>query len=265
MSQLSVNPEQTIPAFNRDHLSANDRSSFDPSSVERSSGLIHIDLIHDETPARTRLDQWLDTPMIRPTPVHSVTRYGSIRAYLMRATRDRGRPTVMVLNVGDRTFDEKPISGERYKDLLAQIQAVQLIACSAESGQDIRHWIDLGVDGFITPELEDTIIIQGMLLALSGGLFIPKSLMELALCEKIDIPLKDLTSDHGNETLRYQNLTERERQVFAILRIGKSNKVIAYELGLQESTVKVHVRNIMQKFKATSRTHVVYLANRIKA
>jgi DNA-binding NarL/FixJ family response regulator len=38
-----------------------------------------------------------------------------------------------------------------------------------------------------------------------------------------------------------------------------ANKLIAYELSMCESTVKVHVRNIMKKLKATNRTQVVYL------
>ena len=45
------------------------------------------------------------------------------------------------------------------------------------------------------------------------------------------------------------------------LKRGKTNKIIAYELNMQESTVKVHVRNIMRKLKATNRTEVVYKLN----
>ena len=37
-------------------------------------------------------------------------------------------------------------------------------------------------------------------------------------------------------------------------------RAIAYELNMRESTVKVHVRNIMKRFKAKNCTHAVYLA-----
>jgi DNA-binding NarL/FixJ family response regulator len=47
------------------------------------------------------------------------------------------------------------------------------------------------------------------------------------------------------------------------LRRGKANKIIAYELNMKESTVKVHVRNIMKKLRATNRTQVAYIANRL--
>jgi DNA-binding NarL/FixJ family response regulator len=38
-----------------------------------------------------------------------------------------------------------------------------------------------------------------------------------------------------------------------------ANKLIAYELAMCESTVKVHIRNIMKKLNATNRTQVAYL------
>ena len=40
------------------------------------------------------------------------------------------------------------------------------------------------------------------------------------------------------------------------LRSGHQNKIIAYELGISESTVKVHLRNIMKKLNASNRTQV---------
>ena len=43
------------------------------------------------------------------------------------------------------------------------------------------------------------------------------------------------------------------------IRQGKPNKIIAYELNMCESTVKVHVRAIMKKLKARNRTEVAYL------
>ena len=52
------------------------------------------------------------------------------------------------------------------------------------------------------------------------------------------------------------DLTARERHVLRSLRLGHQNKIIAYELGISESTVKVHLRNIMKKLNASNRTQV---------
>jgi len=49
------------------------------------------------------------------------------------------------------------------------------------------------------------------------------------------------------------------------LKLGKANKVIAYELAMSESTVKVHIRNIMKKMKATNRTEVACRAHTFAA
>jgi DNA-binding CsgD family transcriptional regulator len=50
--------------------------------------------------------------------------------------------------------------------------------------------------------------------------------------------------------------TPRERDVIARLREGKSNKLIAGELGISEGTVKIFVRRIMKKLAAENRTQV---------
>jgi DNA-binding NarL/FixJ family response regulator len=51
-------------------------------------------------------------------------------------------------------------------------------------------------------------------------------------------------------------VTARELAVVRAIQKGKSNKIIAYELNMCESTVKVHVRRIMKKLNAKNRTDV---------
>jgi DNA-binding NarL/FixJ family response regulator len=51
-----------------------------------------------------------------------------------------------------------------------------------------------------------------------------------------------------------------EVAVIRALQQGKPNKVIAYELNMCESTVKVHVRNLMKKMKAKNRTDLAMKA-----
>ena len=58
-----------------------------------------------------------------------------------------------------------------------------------------------------------------------------------------------------------KNRTARQAAVVDALRQGKSNKIIAYELNMRESTVKVHVRNIMKKLNARNRTEVAFRVN----
>ncbi|MBV8797547.1 MAG: response regulator transcription factor, partial [Hyphomicrobiales bacterium] len=59
---------------------------------------------------------------------------------------------------------------------------------------------------------------------------------------------------------RSGGVTAREAAVIRAIQQGKPNKVIAYELNMCESTVKVHVRNLMKKMKAKNRTDLAMRA-----
>ncbi len=52
-------------------------------------------------------------------------------------------------------------------------------------------------------------------------------------------------------------LTQREREIMALLASGRPNKVIAHQIGLSEATVKFHLRNIYRKLKAHNRVQAV--------
>jgi DNA-binding NarL/FixJ family response regulator len=51
--------------------------------------------------------------------------------------------------------------------------------------------------------------------------------------------------------------TRRETALVDLLRRGMQNKIMAYKLGISESTVKSHLRSIMKKLKAKNRTQAV--------
>ena len=56
-------------------------------------------------------------------------------------------------------------------------------------------------------------------------------------------------------------LTGRELSVVQAIQQGKSNKIIAHELNMGLSTVKVHLRNVMRKMNAKNRTDVAMKLN----
>jgi FixJ family two-component response regulator len=62
---------------------------------------------------------------------------------------------------------------------------------------------------------------------------------------------------------RFESLTPRERDVFALVVTGRPNKQLAVELGLSEMTVKVHRSQITKKMKATSIVELVRMADRL--
>lgn len=58
---------------------------------------------------------------------------------------------------------------------------------------------------------------------------------------------------NSKPSLRLHKLTEREREVVIALAKGLSNKEIAQELDLAESTIKIHIQGILRKLNLTSR------------
>jgi DNA-binding NarL/FixJ family response regulator len=59
-----------------------------------------------------------------------------------------------------------------------------------------------------------------------------------------------------------ETLTERERQVAALIGRGLANKKIARELVLSEGTVKGHAHNIFQKLGVKTRAELIYTLSR---
>lgn len=92
-----------------------------------------------------------------------------------------------------------------------------------------------GAVDFLKKPFEDTDLLSAIELALSRASATSSERLELA----------DLRE-------RYSTLTLREKQIMAEVALGKLNKAIAYDLGVTESTVKVHRHNVMHKMRLKS-------------
>ena len=66
----------------------------------------------------------------------------------------------------------------------------------------------------------------------------------------------------GGAPAQVDDLTPRERDVLILIAKGRSNKVIALELGVAEKTVKTHVSHILGKLDLTDRTQAALYAVR---
>jgi DNA-binding NarL/FixJ family response regulator len=80
--------------------------------------------------------------------------------------------------------------------------------------------------------------------------------------EKIKLTLRGLHSESAADAQNpsIQSLTPRQCEVLNLLHQGFSSKVIAHQLLLSESTVHLHVRNILSLFNARSRAEAVFIA-----
>ena len=70
---------------------------------------------------------------------------------------------------------------------------------------------------------------------------------------------------NGNANVRAKGktLTNRQAQVLELVAQGMSNKQIAYEIGVSEATVKLHINALLRAVGATNRTQAVITAQKM--
>jgi DNA-binding NarL/FixJ family response regulator len=130
-----------------------------------------------------------------------------------------------------------------------------LLAISAnEDPATVRALIDLGVAGYIPKSDSSAVILQAVRLVLAGGTYVPLRL----LAHEAARPVPTVRTAAPIPTVA--GLTGRQQEVLALLARGLPNKLIARELGLSESTVKVHLLAIYRVLSVRNRTEAVVAA-----
>lgn len=114
---------------------------------------------------------------------------------------------------------------------------VALISGSA-SPEVARQSLEMGASGFLSKTLTPVELISAVQGLIDGEVFAPDALSG--------------ADPHG--------LTPREVEVVRGIAGGKSNKEIARDLGVQEVTIKLHVKTLSRKLEARNRTHAAMRA-----
>lgn len=166
----------------------------------------------------------------------------------------------ILFNVGSSAVSSDAVRQD-IQSLAEAIRGVAIILVSdREDSQQIGEALRQGVRGYIPTTLTPGILIEAVRLVQAGGTFVPADALAEALTQRQPAP----ASDHADlDQLNLSALTPRQREVLELLRRGKPNKIIAHELSMRESTVKVHVRQIMRKLRARNRTQAAFLAARV--
>jgi DNA-binding NarL/FixJ family response regulator len=129
---------------------------------------------------------------------------------------------------------------------------VPIVILSAKhSFETMRAVISCGAKAYIPMSVGFEIAIEAMRFVLAGGTYVPAE----CLLSPTPAPVSS-----ASEAPTSGVITARELAVVRAIRQGKSNKIIAYDLNMCESTVKVHVRHIMKKLRAKNRTDVAIKA-----
>ena len=107
--------------------------------------------------------------------------------------------------------------------------------------------------------------------AIKGGAieFLTKPFRDQDLLDAIQLGLTRDRAWLENEKVvaalraRFETLTPREREVMALVVIGRLNKQIAHDIGISEITVKVHRGQVMRKMKAASLPDLARMADKL--
>ena len=180
-----------------------------------------------------------------------VTAFGSREEWL--AGGGASRPvSVVVLSIGGSKLSD-PQTANTIRQAASDFAPIPLVVLG--DGEELKHILralECGARGYIPSSVGLAVCIEAIKLAIAGGIFIPANPV-MAMSRMIE----------GGDTGQHfaGMFTPRQADVVMALRRGKANKIIAYELNMRESTVKVHIRNIMRKLRATNRTEVAYKIN----
>jgi DNA-binding NarL/FixJ family response regulator len=117
--------------------------------------------------------------------------------------------------------------------------------------------IHAGAGGYIfLKDMSPEALLQSIHRVVEGGMQMKTDLLHTAVENLLQNGRKTL----AERTAEAAHLTEREVDVLRLMGNGDANKIIAGTLGITLDTTKKHVRNVIDKLQARSRTHAAIIA-----
>ena len=169
----------------------------------------------------------------------------------------RGRQTsLVILNTHGASVHSAEVAKEMAMIAEAAPGSPLVILSDLDDAAEVLLASRLGARGYLPASLPLPQAIGAIRLVGGGGTYIPACILLASSLRQPTEPSRP-TDKRGNPI----EFSRRQQQVLGLLQQGKQNKIIAYELGMRESTVKVHIRHIMRKLNARNRTQVVLLTN----
>jgi DNA-binding NarL/FixJ family response regulator len=118
-----------------------------------------------------------------------------------------------------------------------------MIVTKLEREWEVRSAMNAGIHGYLLQNCQLEELVHGVRMLARGSRY---------LCQSVAQRVAD--------SLTREALTSREQHVLALLAQGCPNKTIGNRLGIAVGTVKAHVKAILEKLNATSRTHAAAIA-----
>ena len=135
-------------------------------------------------------------------------------------------------------------------------EAAVIMLTVSEEGEDLATALQAGARGYLIKNIDADYLQRAIERAANG-----ESVLAEAMAAKLVAQLqKQREPRPAAPPSELDKLTPREREILACLARGESNKLIARVLDLAESTVKIHVQNILKKLGLSSRVQAAVFA-----
>lgn len=139
----------------------------------------------------------------------------------------------------------------------AEAPEIEVIGLSVSEGQeDLLDLLRAGARGYVVKSVAQTELTPAILAVSTGDAWLSPKIAGKLIAEFTRLPssiVREALKDHAS-------LTPREQSVLSRLSQGMTNREIAEALGIGESTVKTHLRNILEKLHARNRLEAATLA-----
>lgn len=157
-------------------------------------------------------------------------------------------PDIILLDINMHDISGLEIlSYLREKNILSRI----IMFTVSDAKEDIITALKTGADGYLLKDMEPEDFLKAL-----QDIAMGKIIMDDAISHIMLNYMRQGETLMTKQRHDVNSLTPREREIFNLLVQGLSNKIIAKELNIVESTVKVHVKNIFKKLNFKSRMEI---------
>jgi DNA-binding NarL/FixJ family response regulator len=191
------------------------------------------------------------TDMLNELPdVNVVLAATSLETSMLKETN----PRVVLLDVGLQDRNSLRLAETVQAEMAdARVIVMDLLPMHEE----IAEFVNAGVAGFILKDATFDDFVATIRSVADGARVLPATMTGSLFSQIANVAVK-----RGREAaLEAVRMTNREREVIALIAVGLSNKEIATRLNIATDTVKSHVRNVMEKLALHSRLQIAAYAH----
>lgn len=132
-----------------------------------------------------------------------------------------------------------------------------LMLTVSEDAEDLSQALRLGAAGYLLKNIDADQLVDSIHRAYHGEAVISPQMTSKLVQQFRDKPADEASRGNPGD---HEKLTPREREILLYIARGDSNKIIARRLDIAESTVKIHVQNILKKLDLSSRVQAAIYA-----